>query len=77
MKKIILTLVTILMATSAFASSEFYLADENESWGECYITEENQAEWDEENAKLAAMIEYPELIEIFELMDEYADSQED
>ena len=77
MKKIIIILALTLLTAGAFATDEFYLADENKSWGECYITEENQAEWDEENAKLAAMIEYPELIEIFELMDEYANSQED
>ena len=77
MKKIIITLALTLLTAGAFATEEFNLTDENESWGECYITEENQAEWDEENAKLAAMSEYPELIEIFELMDEYADSQED
>lgn len=77
MKKIIITLALTLLTAGVFATEEFNLADENESWGQCYITEENQAEWDEENAKLAAMIEYPELIEIFELMDEYADSLED
>ena len=77
MKKIIITLVLTLATTGLFATTEFNLADENESCGVCLITEENQAEWDEENEKLLAILDCPELADIFNLMDEYVDSLED
>lgn len=70
MKKLLLIGTLLISATCAFATTEFNLADENESWGSCYITEENQAEWDEENARIETMLEYPELQAIFDLLDQ-------
>lgn len=71
MKKIFIIFALVFVTAFASATNAFYLADENESWGECYITEENQAEWDEDTARLEAIMEYPELADIFALMDSY------
>ena len=79
MKKIV-TFIVIGAAIlgRAFATEEFNMVDETtgESYGQCYITPENQSEWDEENAKIEAMLEHPELQAIFELMDEAASESE-
>ena len=70
MKKLLLIGTLLILTAGAFASIEFYLANEDESWGCCYITEENQAEWDAENARIEAALENPELWCIFELLNQ-------
>lgn len=71
MKKFLVVLLLLIGTTFCFATEEFYVADDTESWGCCYVTEENLAEWIAADEFFDLIIQYPELAEIFAYMDAY------